>query len=1504
MRYLIFIIFFISSLKCKLIRKYYYINRIPNYKNVTRNLRRNKKIYNTNDLFEFFTTLYDKQEEKYKEEKKKKNHSVTYIQKLPKKNILLKRWKYDLFEKIKEKMKKDEELKRKAKLCKYKYKLPIDFYKLGDELKGKIVHVEDQLIKLDINSIHFAHLYIKRYFSDKSQIKKKYEIGKYIDVVICYIHKKNKIIQVTDNEEEIKVLKNNLKKLHASGYLKEIVKEETNDKIKEEIKEENEYEAKDENSCEIKNYYELKNKYEEDYKIKDKYELENTCEDEDEDKDEDENNYEDGNKSEDNYEYKIDEKNELEKTCKDNYILKNVYESKNKQEYIKNKKVNETKYEDELENKSKAVKGTTNLDKSFKNNINVEKIKNDLGLNFGINQDTEDLMYIKEEKTDGELKKITDYKIEDEVNGVVKFINEEGAYLDIGCKTLAFLNLGHYNKDPNYIFKNSKKKRIEINDYFKNLKIRKIDVLNNRIEVSPYSMQEEACLRILNQQETLQEQNKYIPCSSFITYNYHMINYIKKYNELKKKKKNIYNLFEKNKQLDEMKNIKNLKESEFTPFILKYNELSSPNSNYQEMFEHNADNEKFFEEIGATSEKGDNNIDYKFFKEKNKKLKEEIENYRKKSVIEEEDEQSEKATKKNKSQHNINNLFKGNNFDFDMLSEKFTKFEENMDHENDNYHFQDLYNSTNNVNSNSLEEENKYTLSYLKKNLSQIKKSVINEHSNEIGNDNGKKKNKIYREIEKNLEMLKNDEIENNYYKNNKIKHNFDEDKNCKLKNLYANESELDESYENEDEDEDEYDNEDEDEDEDDYEDDETKDIFDLKKNNVKENFYKNDKKKNNIFKNEEMKDNFSEINENNMDEDCEIDENKEDENDSFLNVRKNLKYILSKNINLNLIDDDEKCIEEASKLFGEDIKTWEEKMYYYFGSKDSITLDNLEIYDDEEFKNSLSNENIDKFNEFDKILNSENFDLSNQHDFLGAKYTDAKMNEINYNEEKSNENITNNIECKKENGDDTNIENYINTFINDEKNTSEKSEYVEVSKKVTDCNKKKKKDKLDILNKNTNKNLVDENNILNGNLYNTEKVIEKKYMEDSNENNKKIFNKKEERIRNEEHPNSSDNSRINVDKILKKAISIGNIIQKKNLEKLLKKRNNANDNSNDLNSEKNINFLKMNKITKKNENKNITEPKEDKKYLENYEEQYFEKKNNKSEDDDLKAYKYASYEVQGYYKRKKKKKMINLDDLEEIKSEKDENILLNDEDFINKHCNDYKKKNEEGTNNLEDEDNFINLNDKKDIFLLYGNHDKIIENNFIEKILENEKESNKSISKEIDFLIESYKHANIYPNKLINNFLKKQTNSTVVNNKITNVKKVQCGNDNMNKINDMFNEENINELGFYLKSKENHNSINIKDNINYELNSMLNQSFLLKELSLKLGLIKKSDMHLNDKELISLFLKNVKFKRALKFYGVSTKNISIPVIYKITKLLYFERPFPRKEKNHKLNIN
>ncbi|ETW31004.1 hypothetical protein PFFCH_01538 [Plasmodium falciparum FCH/4] len=221
------IILFLLTYECKTIKKYFYVNNNINLlkdkkKNITYRLRRNKRIYeNGNDLFEYFITLKNEELEMHKEEKKKKNpHAVSYIQKLPKKKHLLRRWKYDLFEKIKEKMKYEDETKRTTKLCRHKFKLPIDFFKLGDQVRAKVVHVQNHLIKVDINFIQLAHLYIKRYFNEKAELKKKYEIGKYIDVVICYIHKKNNIIQVTDNEEEIKMLKFNLNKLREVGYLK------------------------------------------------------------------------------------------------------------------------------------------------------------------------------------------------------------------------------------------------------------------------------------------------------------------------------------------------------------------------------------------------------------------------------------------------------------------------------------------------------------------------------------------------------------------------------------------------------------------------------------------------------------------------------------------------------------------------------------------------------------------------------------------------------------------------------------------------------------------------------------------------------------------------------------------------------------------------------------------------------------------------------------------------------------------------------------------------------------------------------------------------------------------------------------------------------------------------------------------------------------------------------------------------------------------------------------
>lgn len=380
------------------------------YNNDSENININDNYeYGKNDLFEYFAKLTSEEEEKLKEIKKnKKRISVTYIQNLPKKNILLKRWKYDLFEKIKEKMKKDEEMERKTKLSKYKYKLPIDFFKLGDSIKGKIVSIQDNLIKLDISSIYLAHLYIKRYFNDKTQIHKKYKIGECIDVVISYIHKKNNIIQVTNDEEEIKTLHTNLKRLKDAGFFKDPKMEKKNDP-------------------------------------------------------------------------KIVDENETSEIIE--------------------------------------TKETTKLDD--------EKIKEILGVEFQKNDEVNDLMYVKEENVKKKKKNITEFKIEDIVDGVVKFINENGAYIDIGCKTLAFLNLGHYNKDPNFFLSNGdkKKNKIKVNDYFKNLKIRKIDVLNNRIEVTPYTIQEEACLRIINQQESIKDQNKYIPSLTYMTNSYHVINW-------------------------------------------------------------------------------------------------------------------------------------------------------------------------------------------------------------------------------------------------------------------------------------------------------------------------------------------------------------------------------------------------------------------------------------------------------------------------------------------------------------------------------------------------------------------------------------------------------------------------------------------------------------------------------------------------------------------------------------------------------------------------------------------------------------------------------------------------------------------------------------------------------------------------------------------------------------------------------------------------------------------
>ncbi|SCM21436.1 conserved Plasmodium protein, unknown function [Plasmodium chabaudi adami] len=1367
-----------------------------------------------NDLFEYFAKRTSEEEEKLKEMKKnKKRISVTYTQKLPKKNILLKRWKYDLFEKIKEKMKKDDEMKRKTKLSKYKYKLPIDFFKLGDSIRGKIVSVKDHLIKLDISSIHLAHLYIKRYFNDKTQIHKKYKIGEYIDVVISYIHKKNNIIQVTNDDEEIKTLRTNLKRLKDAGFFEPPKREEKNDS-----------KVADENDSKVVGENDSKVVGENDSKVVD---------------------------------------------------------------HNEDSEIGEPKLDD-------------------------QKIKETLGVEFQKNDEVNDLMYIKEGSVKKKKKNITEYKIEDIVDGVVKFVNENGAYIDIGCKTLAFLNLGHYNKDPNLFLSNGdkKKKKIEVDDYFKNLKIRKIDVLNNRIEVTPYNLQEEACLRIINQQETIKEQNKYIPSLAYMTNSYHIINYLKRYNQMKNEKKkknnnqksneadNIHNLFDKRDQLDKLKQVTSLEKKNISSFILKYNELSSPNSNYQDILEQNADNQEFIKEITMGQDqqnRSENNqvFDLQFFKNQNKKLKNEIENYR-----------------ENETQTDASSNYQ-NDQPPNMLDPMFTKYGitkeiskhgenptspnipniPNMHNIDDDYdNFNDLFHlkkkNNNNGDYENLEQDgNKPALLYLKKNIAKIKKSVLEET------------NQNHQKIDRTSVSSQNeyDDLD---------PENFDDNED------QIGSPDFEQPQENAD----------------DVEDDES---F-LRKEN-----------QNNLLENEDDKS-----------------ENEQDE--PFFDVKKNLDYILSQNINMKInqrdnneditnhrlgnyndkyYDNTEKYIEEASKLFGDDIKTWDEKMYYYFGSRDNISLDNLNIYDDDEFKNNLLNKKEDQFDKYNEILDSNHWNVSNEKDFISAVYADTQ-NQISDSIQTNNDNTDhidqsdsslyesinhsidsndddNNYEHLKQMQNDStsnilkneqinqfnNLEEYINTFTNDEQT----QENINTNNSETNSDPLHELSKQEI--KNENKNLRSQN-------MNPPEL--KTIHHHSGKSNHNFDNKKSD--------DTEKHHEINIDQIVSKALHIGNLLKKNEIKKLkkaeeLKKINELKDEeytaypTDDSNDHFQNPILKINKNFK---HKNIMEPENElltespvqlninepdsKQFKDGYE------KNINKDDEELKAYKNASYEVQGYYKRKIKSAM-ELDDMDketdaeadaepDTETEPDAEIDFYDDDIINEPREKTNNKESFETNNHQANINSIlNVDSKKDMLHLYGEYDPITQGDYLEKILQTEKNTNKAASKDIELIIQSYRHANECPDKFIEKMNKEK--------EVENDKKHKIKTEH-NYSDEFQIENNSNELptNSYDKPKNINPIDKIKNNMQDEFNFLTDTSVSLKMLSLKLGLLKETDLHMSDQELINYFINNKRFRRVLKFYNVNIKNVTIPLIYKITKLLYFERPFPKKEKNHKLSID
>lgn len=285
---------------------------------------------------------------------------------------------------------------------------------------------------------------------------------------------------------------------------------------------------------------------------------------------------------------------------------------------------------------------------------------------------------------------------------------------------------------------------------------------------------------------------------------------------------------------------------------------------------------------------------------------------------------------------------------------------------------------------------------------------------------------------------------------------------------------------------------------------------------------------------------------------------------------------------------------------------------------------------------------------------------------------------------------------------------------------------------------------------------------------------------------------------------------------------------------------------------------------------------------------------------------------------------MINMEELKDVQPENEEGLVLSNDDLINnKHNNDkntssYEK--EMDNNNKSNKiNNFLNVDMNKDMLFLYGQNEKIAEDKFLEKLLEKEKHTNKAVSKDIDVLIQSYKYMNEHPDNFIEYFYKKNEQKTSSSN---NNKEKECidtnGNNNVNHI---INDNNyMNEFNYNANNKQHYydniptyeeniptheeNIPTHEENIPTDFNDFSNTTIALKTWSLKLGLIKEKHMHLNDQELINHFLKSEKFKRALKFYNVNTKYVTIPLIYKITKLLYFERPFPSKEKYYKLNMN
>ncbi|ANQ06666.1 Uncharacterized protein PCOAH_00010230 [Plasmodium coatneyi] len=1494
-----------------------------------------------NDLFEYFATLTNEENEMNEERKKKnKKYSVTYVQKLPKKNLLLKRWKYDLYEKIKEKMKRDHEIMSRTRVCQRKYKLPVDFFKLGDQVRGKVVQVENHLIKVDINAINFAHLYIKRYFEDKAQLGKKYQVGKHIDVVICYIHKKNGIIQVTDNEEEIKALRRSLQKLRDAGFLRgrtgEGADSTTDDTA--DPKEDSPGEVREESVVEP---------------------LEDPSE-----------------------------------------------------ELVSNQTNLPTVNNGNDANPAGNPAGNPIVSPP-------EEVKKKLGVDFRTNEEEEDLMYIKEESPSKRKKKITHYKIEDTVSGVVQHINEEGAYIDIGCKTLAFLNLGHYNKDPMSLVKDVKKKRISIGDYLKNLKVRKVDVLSNRIEVTMYSQEEEACLRVLTQQETVKEQNKYMPCPSYVTHNYHMINYLKKYNELKKqKKKNIHNLFDKKEQLDELKKVSHLKKSQFTHFMLRYNELTSPNTNYEDMLEQHADNEQFLREIGALPNPDDEQADEKFslesLKKQNKALKDEIERYREGSsnthMTDEDGNHHGEESPSGSTQMIDENLRKLFNNDLHNLDEPMDKCstdrntdgweDQTIPMEDDSDDFFRLWHEratqkVRNKRDDSIVDGNKQTLMYLKDNISKIKESVLTEgkKKTDVKANRGEQLSSTSREDSREMLQRWNQVLTGDPNKRESATH----DGVGERKDSTGGEQPNWARYLEEDDEED---------DNDDADDVETPGQKKKKKKLKKRNIFRDDEQVEEDLPNradregygdgDKFADNFTHGREDagegiqNSDEQS-IDNEQGDDSDnerSFFNVKKELKYIFSQNLSMTLPKDEEKCIEEASKLFGDDIKTWNEKMYYYFGDRDQVPLDGFDIYDEDEFRNNIVDKGVQEFSEYHKLLDTQQFDVTSERDFLGATYggavvsgsagngptgsgpaasgpigggpTNRPLNGDNLadpiKEETTQQGSTstgadtppasNTQQAKLSEAPlEDDLESYLSTFVDEQK---EQNQQDYPTNELQNRPNKQAHGK-----KHTQKCVPDlhppEENVI------SEKTPVGKRTDERSTN-----------WRDQVHPvnclhngdtrqpsgaiqmdkgdsnqgaNSSTEGEINVDDIVNKAINIGNLFRRKELARLMQRKKMEEcerGGSADAGGEEfprggdqpcspakglvedpsRKPFLRVSKIVKQGDKEGIAPP--------DVKEKEEENKNGKSnvedERDELKPYRHASYEVLGYYKRKRK--MRNFHDLEAVDAENDEDVILNEQDLLGKSTDDIPSDDKNDPHEEKKKKDLLNLDKQMDLLFLHGQEDKLTGGSYVEKLLCEEKYKNKNANKEIDFLIQNYKYVKEHPDELIQDFYNTREGEEKT--------PIDLSDGGVNDVVDATNGEEENRQrgipngGVYKTEKgkklptgksssreKTHTALstdfNIKKTkeIEAEANHMSEESVALRSLSLKLGLLKEEHMHLDDQSLINLFVRNQKFRRALKFYDIKNlKNVTIPLIYKITKLLYFERPFPKKEQTRKLNMD